>query len=475
MGDAPGTFARCTVTAAPGDCPARAIGGYWQDPSFRALTTASSAHRITQVRLFVAYDAVEEYNGSPSSPGCVMSRAAQQSWTDGAGRVHAAAQSWDDLQAGLVAAHADGLQPVVSISGYGSPHATPSWDQPFPDPTTVAGWWEYRCGVEGVLNAVNRLPADERPHIWEAVNEPDSFSVFKGNEDSVGRSCAVVPVSDLSGPGKAACAYLLGGWEIRRFAGHGADTVIAGVFTHPDDLYLKAYAALLAAQVPGARYPAVWGIHDYDDVTAAYRGGAPGTSNLHDFDLALAADSGGGAQELWVTETGTLLTLSVAGFDCPAAGVDGAGTLGACVNGRRDRQEADVAGFFGLADAGGSAGAGGVPVTHLFWYQWAGESNWDSGLSDGTGQLRAPWCALLRVGRLHGQPVRGFSPGLTRQRWLARSAQLVCRPVTSAWMAALSGAATPARAASRTIPPLSISISVGRWARTSWSMLGLWW
>src|SRR5665811_989034 len=121
LGDAPGTFAHCTIAAAPGSCPASATGGYYSDPNFRALTGPASAHRINQVRLFVAYDAIEEYNGSPTSPGCTLSRVAQQSWRDGAGRLHGAGQSWNDLQAGLLAARADGLQPVVSIAGYGSP------------------------------------------------------------------------------------------------------------------------------------------------------------------------------------------------------------------------------------------------------------------------------------------------------------------------------------------------------------------
>jgi hypothetical protein len=100
----------------------------------------------------------------------------------------------------------------------------------------------------------------------------------------------VVPVSDISGPAKAACTYLLGAWEIHRFADHAGDTVIAGAFTHADDAYLKAYAALLAARV---RAP-----------------------------------------------------------HCAAAGVDAARTLGACVNGRPDRQVADAAGFLALPDAG---------------------------------------------------------------------------------------------------------------------------
>jgi hypothetical protein len=404
LGDAPGTFARCTVETDPGRCPVAAIGGYYGDPSFRRLTSPVSAHRITQVRLFVAYDAVEEYNGSPTAPGCTLSRVAQQSWRDGADRSHPAGQSWSDLEAGLVAARADGLEPMVSITGYGSPNATPGWDQPIPDTTTLAGWWQYHCGVEGVLNAVSRLPAAERPHLWEAVNEPDSFSIYKGNAASTDESCAVTPVSEIAGAAKAACSYIAATQEIHQFAGHASDTVIAGAFTHPNPAYLKPYAALLAAQLPGAQYPTTWAVHDYDDVTASYQG--PVSSHLQAFDRALAADSGAGARDLWVTEAGTLLTNHVVAGHCPAAGVAAAGTLGACVNGQAARQVSDAAGFFDLPAAGTA-----VPITHLFWYQWAGEANWDSGLSDGTGQLRAPWCAFYGSGSCTGSPSVSTTPG----------------------------------------------------------------
>jgi hypothetical protein len=397
LGDAPGTFAHCTGDAVPGVCPAASVRGYYDQPAFRQLAGPESQHPVTEVRLFVAYDAIEEYNGSPTSPGCTLSRVAQQSWHDGAGRLHPAGESWNDLHAGLIAARADGLTPVVSIAGYGSPHAIPAWDQPTPDPTTVAGWWEYYCGVQGVLNAVSKLPAADRPHIWEALNEPDGFGVFNGNPDSTDESCEVVPVSGLSGAAKAACAYLMATREIHQFADHSADTVLAGVFTHPSIPYLRPYAALLAAHLPGALFPATWSVHDYGDVTLTYSGAA--TTQLAAFDQALALDSGGEARDLWVTEAGTLLTDHTSAGDCPAAGVDVADSLGACVNGQVERQAADAAGFLNLAGAGTA-----VPISHLFWYQWQGEANWDSGLTDGGGQLRTPWCVLYGSGTCLGSP-----------------------------------------------------------------------
>jgi hypothetical protein len=397
LGDAPGTFAHCLSPSGPGTCPG-AIGGYYAGAAFRQLAAPASQHPVSEVRLFVAYDAVEEYNGSPASPCCTLSRVAQQSWSDGAGRVHPAAESWDDLRAGLLAARADGLTPMVSIAGYGSPNAMPAWDQPVPDPTTVAGWWEYYCGVQGALNAASKLPAADRPHIWEAINEPDGFGIYNGNPDSTDESCAVAPASQIAGAAKAACAYILASREIHRFADHAGDTVIAGVFTHPSTGYLKPYAALLSAQLPGATFPGTWSVHDYGDVTASYD--EPVATHLTLFDQALATDTQGAAHDLWVTEAGTLLTDRTVAGHCPAAGVDAAGTLGACVNGQVVRQAAATTGFFDLPAAGTA-----VPITHLFWYQWQGESKWDSGLTDGTGQPRPAWCAFYGSGSCPGSPL----------------------------------------------------------------------
>jgi hypothetical protein len=213
-----------------------------------------------------------------------------------------------------------------------------------------------------------------------------------------GTTCAVTPTSQIAGAAKAACAYILASREIHRFADHAGDTVIAGVFTHPSSGYLKPYAALLSAQMPGATFPGTWSVHDYGDVTASYD--EPVATHLALFDQALAIDSQGAAHDLWVTEAGTLLTDRTVTGGCPAAGVDAAGTLGACVNGQVARQAAATTGFLDLPAAGTA-----VPITHLFWYQWQGESNWDSGLTDGAGQPRTVWCALYGSGTCPGSPL----------------------------------------------------------------------
>ena len=166
LGDSAGEFARCVnATDAccfgdPTSCPAGSVTGFWNNPWFTALSSASSAHRVSFVRLFVSIDAVSQFNGSTTSPGCGPSRVLQQSWYDTAGRLHAAGESLQDLMAGLAQAHADGLTPVVSITGYAVPSSRPSFDAPAPDPTTPAGYWDYRCGVEGILG--RDLPAAGR-------------------------------------------------------------------------------------------------------------------------------------------------------------------------------------------------------------------------------------------------------------------------------------------------------------------------
>lgn len=403
IADSQGAYARCS----PGDpfccdsttshCDPSSLSGFFDSPLFRRLTTSASAHRVADVRLFVNYDAVQEFNGSTTSPGCVYSRALRQSWTDLAGRRHPAGESWSDLQAGLIEARAQGLVPTVAISGYGSPHAMPAWDQPAPDPTTVGGYWEYRCGLQGILDAASRLPVSEQPHVWEAFNEPDGFAVFRSFDGAQADSCAITAPGQPGGGAKAACDEAIATQEIHQFAGHGTDTVIAGAFMRPSPTYLSAYAVQLARLMPGAAYPSIWSVHDYGDVVRAYAGPTP--SQLAAFDQALASDSGGRAHELWITEAATVLTDHQPGGGCPAIGVDAAGSLGACVNGQPSRQAADAAAFFALPSV-----ATAVPITHLFWYEFQSTPNWDSGLVDASSQPRVPWCAFYGSGTCAGDP-----------------------------------------------------------------------
>jgi hypothetical protein len=404
LGDAPGAFAHCVDADLPccanpaSVCLPGTVAGYYHSSAFTALTGPASVHRISEIRLFVAYDAVQEFNGSITDPGCRFSRVLSQSWYDGAGRLHSPGQSLNDLVAGLIEARLDGLTPIVSIAGYASPNARPSWDQPAPDPTTTAGYWEYRCGVQGILDAVSRLPVGVVPHIWEALNEPDGFRVYNGAGDAGASACEVSAAGGVGvdGAAKAACDYRIAAGEIRGFAGHANDTVIAGVFSHPSHGYLAQYARALAATIAPGQYPATWSVHDYGDVTGSFTD--PVISGLRSFDQALAADTGGAARDLWVTEAGTELTDPEPFSGCgQVAGAPD--TLGGCMVGQPARQALAAQSFFALPLAGSA-----VPITHLFWYQWEGDSTWDSGILDGAGDPRAPWCAFYGGGSCDGSP-----------------------------------------------------------------------
>jgi hypothetical protein len=401
LGDGQGTWASCVPTdpdccaVREGTCRAQSMGGEATAPLLTELEGPRSAHRISEVRMFVAYDAVQEFNGSTTAPGCRYSRVLDRNWYDGAGRLHLSGESWKALVAGLVQAHAQGLTPLVAISGYGSPEAMPAWDEPAPDPTTTAGYWEYRCGVQGIMSALSQLPAALQPHAWEAFNEPDGFRVFRSLDGRQATGCPVGAVGQPDGAAKAACLYPIAADTIHGFAGHAQDTVIAGTFIHPSVDYLGTYAAAMARLEPGAAFPATWSVHDYRDVSADVDGSAP--TELAAFDQALATDSGGRAQDLWVTEAGTLLTDHQHGGDCPAVGAMDAGTLGACLQGQAATQAASAREFFALPAAGTA-----VPITHLFWYEWQAEPNWDSGLVDAAGAPRPQWCVFYGSGACTG-------------------------------------------------------------------------
>jgi hypothetical protein len=403
IGDAPGVYARCDTGASSCCDPATVrcdpdhMDGFFHQALFQRLTAPASAHRVGEVRIFVAYDAVQEFNGSTSSPGCRYSRALHDAWTDLAGREHAPGQSYGDLLAGVIEARAQGLEPIVAIAGYASPHAKPSWDPPAPDPTTTAGYWNYRCGVQGILSALSRLPDWAQPHVWEAMNEPDGLDVYRSLDGRQATSCAPGADGQADGAAKAACDESIASSLIHGYVGHAQDTVIAGAFIHPSLRYLSEYVTALDREMPGAAFPQTWSVHDYGDVTGAYAGAT--ATRLAAFDQALATDTAGRAHDLWITEAGTVLTDRHPGPGCAAVGVDAGGTLGACVNGSTSRQATSAAAFFALPGV-----ATAVPITHLFWYQFQSAPNWDSGLVDDAGRPRAGYCAFFGSGVCDGNP-----------------------------------------------------------------------
>ncbi|HLI59317.1 MAG TPA: hypothetical protein VKV21_06590 [Solirubrobacteraceae bacterium] len=404
IGDAQGRFAGCAPGVARccstvrARCELSRLRGFFDNPLFLRLITPASAHRVRDVRLFVDYDAVQQWNGSTTAPGCEYSRTIDQPYYDLADGWHTPGQSINDLVAGVIEARAEGLTPVVSIEGFSYATATPPGDAPFPDPTTVGGYWEYRCGLLGILGVLSRLPAWMQPHDWEPLNEPEGFRIFRSADGREATSCAVSAAGQPDGPAKAACAEVVASRLIHGYVDHAHDTVIAGTFKHPYASYLAPYADLLAREMPGAAFPRTWSVHDYPEVTGAYAGASPGPE-LASFDAALARDTDGRAKSLWVTEAGTVLTSLVRDGACPAVGVDPAGSLGACVNGDVGRQTADAEAFFALPHV-----ATAVPITHLFWYQFQGASHWDSGLIDAAGRPRVAYCVFYGQGTCDGSP-----------------------------------------------------------------------
>ena len=418
IGDSAGRFAQCVDATAnccygdPASCPAGSVTGYWNDPWFKALASTASAHRVRYVRLFVSIDAVAGFNGLATTPGCAASRILRHPWTDNAGRLHPAGQSLQDLLAGLVQAHADGLTPVVSITGHAIASARASFMSPAPDPTTPSGYWSYRCGLDGILGAISRLPADEQPHVWEAFNEPDRISTYRmdpasttpfNDESSDGVSsaqppgCAVTQTGIGDGPAMAACDFVLANQLIHGFAGHAGDTLLAGVFSHPSPAYLQQYVSQLAHSLPAPEFPASWAVHDYSGVTRGYQGSS--LNALASWDKDLGTDSRGRAKDVWITEAAMLLSSRRRADGCPASGTDPADTLGACITGNDAAQLKDLISFFEMPSAGTS-----VPITHLFWYQWQGAPTWDSGLTDAAGVPRYAWCAFFGKGDCTGSP-----------------------------------------------------------------------
>jgi hypothetical protein len=420
ISDSQGTFAACPTYDNPCSSPS-GLTGFWQSNAFASLR--SSARSVQSVRLPVTYDAVAASNGSN---GCTLSNPYRFSYIDQGGRAHPASESWYDLLYGLQAAYADGLQPLVVIDGYTAATAVRAYsgssaagDAGEPDPTTAAGSRDYYCGVRGIIDAIAaHLPSYEWPHRWEAWNEPNGGCTYLNNscapsvcaqvDQPAGNldrttltytcsatgagdsSCAAG--SDAGGAAKAACLWIQARNAIVQRAGHAGDEVAAGSFSFPSTAYLSSYTGLLANQ---GYHPGTWAVHDYGDPTASGWLGRASAQQLQEFAAALGRQTAGISSQLWVTESGVVLTdrdRRYGSFDsipCPAAAVTAApNTLGACVNGNENAQITGAQAFFDLQSV-----TGGPPVTALYWYQFgAAPGAWDSALLDAQGLPRGSYC-----------------------------------------------------------------------------------
>ena len=418
-----GLFASCPTHDYP--CSSAAgIGGLWRESAFASLR--SRGRSVQSVRLPVTYDAVATSDGAG---GCTFSNPYRFAYTDQAGRAHPAQESWNDLLYGLETAYADGLQPLIVIDGYSTGTAVRAYagtsapgDAGEPDPTTTAGRSAYYCGVRGILNGIAaHLPRNEWPHRWEAWNEPNGGCTYLNNDcaptvcaqinqpasnldsSSDGYTCSATGGdnsscaigADASGAAKAACLWIEARNTIIDHPGHAGDEVAAGSFSFPSTGYLAPYVALLSSQ---GYHPGIWAVHDYGDPTASGWLGRPVAEQLQAFNTALGSQTAGIRNQVWVTESGVLLTdrdRSYAGYEsipCASASLAvPAYTLGACINGNESAQITSTEAFFDLA-----AVTGGPPVTALYWYQFRGVAGaWDSGLLDPSGRPRAGYCMWI--------------------------------------------------------------------------------
>jgi hypothetical protein len=240
---------------------------------------------VRYARIFIPYDTVSTYDQQTRS--CVL-----------ASTFRGPTSYWTELYNFLLAAQADGLDPLVSLyagaGGYtdnGHYYA----DAGVPDLTTNAGASAYLCGIEGLMTATsaNNVPVNE----WEPWNEPECcMSASNAATMYAYTRYASVPV-------------------LAR-----ADTIVGGAFAtataHDVDPSGFAYAYVYDLLNAGIQ-PPVFSLHPYHDVQNSWgcvQIGAGGcstteTSNLVNMLDAAYGSSGHGATvpQIWLTEAGVWL------------------------------------------------------------------------------------------------------------------------------------------------------------------------
>jgi hypothetical protein len=301
----------------------------------------------------------------------------------------------------LLVAEASGLSPLIALSTAGNPA-----DDRHPDPTTVRGNAEYRCGFASLVEEVSewsRAYAWPLPIRWEAFNEPDSIAYpdpardpYEGAGHYGCGPAFGVGVVDVAGAAKAACLWEIADHEDRA-ALHRNDVIVAGSFNYasadelgnparpPSRSYIAAYVTALMtdARAGTTPLPHYWSEHPYADVIGSFgctQIGAGGcrTTDVSNFVDYLESVEGAidPTFEVWLTEAADVLE---------DPGGSGAPNV---TDGSPLYQAQAAEGFLNLPRAS-------PHVTEEYWYEDVGiAQSWDSGLVDPDGRLRASYCVL---------------------------------------------------------------------------------
>jgi hypothetical protein len=355
--------ARATVAYGISDARG-AFSTYYDTPAFTSLQARmnSSGHPLAYARFFVAWDAIDVWDGQR----CVVSPA-----------LLAGGNGWGTLVGSLREAQTRGLIPLVAIvegTGIGGAPSIPTDE-------------DYVCGLRALMRATTasglHVPA------WEVFNEPDSH---------------VFPLDSHGVSGADAAAWLyVDAATARGGAGtfDSADTLVAGSFNggtlNPNhQLYAHEYFDYLT-QILGA-WPDTWSFHPYDDVTASYA--SPQAANTHELASFIEDRYAGRPQpQIWLTEEATNIRTTTTTYNgmpvhCVSGDPGETDQLGGCVDGNPTAQANAAVGFLDLP-AGGSAFPG--EITRAYWYEFRPVENWDSGLLSPDGALRQSYCVLAAL------------------------------------------------------------------------------
>lgn len=246
-----------------------------------------------------------------------------------------------------------------------------------------------------------------------SFNEPDVRSAYQGGNGA------------LSGPYEAAYLWYEAQADANYFhsqvAGSPTLQVAALTMSHPNDNpYLDSYyqsVGQLTACDPGQQcqsgdkyypttMPAVWAVHDYNDVTAN------GTKDLQQFENELVADAVGDFNSpnatVWVTEAGVQLDNTTTkdanypnGVTCSSSNsasgdTDNSGTLGCLADGNATAQANGANTWKALGNI--TAGSGAVTTPQVYWYEFElfnTQHVFDSAFVDSNGHPRPSYCALV--------------------------------------------------------------------------------